>query len=218
MRFDELGLKMGDVMQLQLSPESELRYPVKLLGFIPERSIIIEAPSKKNGQAILVKEEQMITLRFVVNSVASGFSARVLCSRTNPKDYLHIEMPKQVETVEVRNAVRVVTELPASVINHNNKSLEQQVQVTNLSVLGGRFESTKKLALIGDKVSLSTSIILDDMEKLVTLDAVVMSKGQIKNETPINWYGFHFDFSHIEDRLLIKAYVYQEILRSLHLL
>ncbi|NVJ59989.1 MAG: flagellar brake protein [Gammaproteobacteria bacterium] len=220
MRFSDLGLKMGDVMQLQISPDSDARYPVKLLGFIPERSIIISAPSEQKGHPMFMKEEQLVTLRFVVNNVASGFTAKVLKMRTDPGPYLHLEMPHQVEAVEVRNAVRVNTDFSATIINDTHNSNSMSVMVKNLSVLGGRLESEKKIALISDRLSITMSLNLDDVEKLVTLTAEVRNKGILEQEggTGINWYGFNFLFTDEEDRLLLKAYVYQEILRSLHLL
>ncbi len=219
MRFSDLGLKMGDVMQLQTSPESDSRYPVKLLGFLPDCSVMISAPYEQKNKPIFLREDQMVTLRFVVNHVASGFSARVLTMRTRPMPYIHLEMPQSVEAVEVRNAVRVSTEILATTINETHKSNPIKVTLTNLSVLGGRFECERKLALIGDKISLTMSLDLDDIEKVVTLDGVIRNKGRTQTEQgEINWYGFHFEFAEDEDRLLLKAYVYQEILRSLHLL
>ncbi len=229
MRFSDLGLKMGDVMQLQISPESELRYPVKLLGYLPDCSVIISAPNAGKDKTIFVKEDQMVTLRFVVNHVASGFSAKVLAMHTRPKPYVHLEMPKQVQAVEVRNAVRVLVDVPATIINETHKSHPINVSVSNLSVLGGRFESSRKLALIGDQLSLTMTLNLDDIEKVVTLDCEVRNKGQLQSEeveemsqnnesSVTNWYGFHFKFTEDEDRLLLKAFVYQEILRSLHML
>ncbi|MEE4246076.1 MAG: flagellar brake protein [Kangiellaceae bacterium] len=224
MRFSELGLKMGDVMHLQVAAESETRYPVKLLGYISGSSVMISAPKDPKGNTIFLKEDQVVTLRFVVNNVASGFSAQVMKSNTSPVPYAHIEMPQHVEAIEVRNAVRVNTDIVATIINETHGSHIINVTVDNLSVIGGRFCCDKKVALIGDSVSLTMTLKLDDMDKVVTLNTSIRNKGKVKpsdgDETASdsNWYGFNFDFEEDEDRLLLKAFVYQEILRSLHLL
>jgi len=223
MRFSDLGLKMGDVMQLQISADSEARHPIKLLGFLPETSIIISAPKDAQGRAIFLKQDQLVTLRFVVNNVASGFTAKVLKMHTQPDAYIHLEMPKQVEAIEVRNAVRVNTELSATIINETHQSQPISVTISNLSVLGGRLECDRNIALIGDQLSLTTTLLLDEVEKLVTLDCRIRNKGKTEVESGgeqavRNWYGFYFSFSDDDDRLLMKAFVYQEILRSLHLL
>jgi hypothetical protein len=219
MRFTDLGIKMGDVMQLQIAADSDARYPVKLLGYIPDCSVMISIPYERKNKPIFLKEDQIVTLRFVVNNVASGFHTRVLAVRTSPKPYLHLEMPKSVETVEVRNAVRVNTEIYATLINETHKSHPLKVTLTNLSVLGGRFECDRVVALIGDQVSITMTLNLDDVEKVVTMDGIVRNKGRRDTEKgQVNWYGFYFQFKDDEDRLLLKAFVYQEILRSLHLL
>lgn len=219
MRFADLGLKMGDIMQLQISADSEVRHPVKLLGFLPDTSIIISVPKDAHGRVIFMKQDQLVTLRFVVNNVASGFTAKVLKMNTQPDTYLHLQMPQQVEAIEVRNAVRVATEISATIINETHQSQPISVTVSNLSVLGGKIDSERKIALIGDKLSLTMTLLLDEVEKLVTLECYVRNKGKSSDEEGgANWYGFYFEFSDDEDRLLLKAYVYQEILRSLHLL
>lgn len=252
MRFSDLGLKMGDIMQLQISPDSDERYPVKLIGFLPDCSVIISAPLEKQKRVVFLREDQMVTLRFVVNNVASGFSAKVLVMRTSPSPYIHLAMPKQVEAVEVRSAVRVNCDIAATLTNQSRNSHPARVIVTNLSVLGGRFECRDQLALVDDELSITMTLELDDIQKVVTLDCRVNNKGKLVDEGGDNdatdndvadkqnadsnndltqkqptvksgsegtyWYGFHFVFTDEEDRLLLKAYVYQEILRSLHLL
>lgn len=267
MRFSDLGLKMGDIMQLQISPDSDARYPVKLIGFLPDCSVIISAPVEKQKKVVFLREDQMVTLRFVVNNVASGFSAKVLVMRTSPSPYIHLAMPKQVEAVEVRSAVRVNCDIAATLTNQTQNTHPARVIVTNLSVLGGRFECREQLALVDDELSLTMTLELDDIQKVVTLDCRVNNKGKLveqtgeddvtakqnagsesseptqqelsstqqsrkqqpeknnsakqetaKDDSGTYWYGFHFVFTDDEDRLLLKAYVYQEILRSLHLL
>ena len=217
-------------MQVQLANDSDLRYPVKLIGHIPDHSIMISTPVSSKGRVVMVRDQQMITLRFVVNGVASGFSSKVLFSRNTPFPYLHLEVPQQIQTIEVRQAVRVNTDLAATIINDTHQSSSIGVSVTNLSVLGGHFESPKKVALIKDKLSLTTTLMLDEIERLATLNLVVVSKksrslessdegdGSSSADNTMYVYGFDFIGNDEEDALLLRAFVYQEILRSLHMI
>lgn len=45
MRIEEVGLAIGDAMQLQIGNNTEQRYPVKFYGINPMGSIIVSAPS-----------------------------------------------------------------------------------------------------------------------------------------------------------------------------
>ena len=227
MRFEELGLRMGDLMQLQLTSDSEVRYPVKLIGYVPGCSIIISAPYNRHDGMVFVRELQAVTLRFVVNGVASGFSAKVLAMRTTPKPYLHVEIPEDIQTVEVRQALLVNTRIYATVINETRKSHSLKVTVTHLSILGGMLECDRKIALIKDELSLTMTLSMDGIERIATLNIIIVKKHQREagsprdgdeNSNKINVYSFEFKGNDEDDVLLLKAFVYQEILRSLHMI
>ncbi|MCO7222761.1 flagellar brake protein [Pleionea sp. CnH1-48] len=229
MRFQDLGLKMGDAMQAQLSSDSEARYPVKLLGFIPEHSVIISAPKTSKGGIVLVREAQVMTLRFVANGVASGFSSKILASRASPYPYLHLEIPDDIQTVDVKQAVSVQTNIAATMINETRKSSSLKVMMTSLSVLGCQIECEKKIALINDEMSLTMTLELERAQRVATLEGKVVKKQRRSLDDSVseeedeegefmNIYQLEFLNSDEEDELLLRAFVYQEILRSLNMI
>jgi len=217
MRVEELGLAVGDALQLQIGDNIDMRYPVKFYGINPKGSVIVSAPSSGADKMIFVREGQMVTLRFVAKNVASGFTSRVLCTRGQPYPYLHLEIPKEVQTVEVRKEVRVATELPVTVINKTHSSPALAGRMLNMSCSGGRFETSMKMALQNNILNITMKMNIEDMERLITMDTIVTYIKE-DEEDEIFTYGVNIESIDDEDMVCLRAYIYQELLKSIHMI
>jgi len=217
MRVEELGLTVGDAMQLQIGDNSEQRYPVKFYGINPKGSVIVSAPRSGMDKMIFVREGQMVTLRFVVKNVVSGFTSRVLVTRGQPYPYLHLEIPKEIQTVEVRKEVRVNTDLPITVINKTHNSPALGAKLTNLSCSGGRFESTMKIARKENLLNVTMKIHIENLEKLVTMDTIATYVKE-DEDAGIYVYGVNIEDIDADDMIALRAFVYQELLHNMHMI
>jgi c-di-GMP-binding flagellar brake protein YcgR len=157
-----------------------------------------------------------VTLRFVANNAASGFKTRVLLTRGQPYPYLHLKVPKEIETVEVRKEARISTDTPVTVINKTLSSPAFPCRILNMSCSGCLIESTTKLAHQGETVNLTMKLKVADMEPLVTADAeVTYAKDEGDGKSV---YGLNIRTIDEEDGVTLRAFVYQEILKSMHVL
>ncbi len=217
MRVEELGLTFGDMLQIQIGDNVEQRYPVRFIGINPVSSIIVSAPMTGKDKIYFVREGQNVTLRFVVKNVVSGFSTRVMLTRGQPYPYLHLEIPKEVQTVEVRKEIRVETDIDLTVLNKTQKSSALTAKMTNLSCSGGRIESQAKLAKMDDTLNIMMPLTIGKIEKLVTVDCKVSYlKEDAGDHHPV--YGVSFEEIDEEDDLVLRAFIYQQILQSMHML
>jgi len=217
MRVEELGLTFGDTLQIQIGDTVEQRYPVKFIGINPAASSIVSAPKTGKDTIYFVREGQMVTLRFVVKNVVSGFSTRVMCTRGQPYPYLHLEIPKEVQTVEVRKEIRVETEINSTVINKTHNSPALTAKMLNLSCSGGRIESKAKVALMGNILNLTMPLIIDNFEKIVTMNcAVTYVKEDEYNDSYL--YGVNFEEIDDDDSVFLRGFIYQELLRGMHMI
>jgi len=217
MRVEELGLAVGDAMQLQIGDNVDQRYPVKFYGINPRGSVIVSAPRSGVDKMIFVREGQLVTLRFVAKNVASGFTSRVLVTRGHPYPYLHLEIPKEIQTVEVRKEVRVETDLSVTVMNKTHNSPALAAKMLNMSCSGGRIESTIKMALEGNLLNITMKLIIEDIERMVTFDAIATYVKEDEEEE-IFIYGVNIETIDDEDMVTLRGFVYQELLRSLHMI
>ena len=217
MRVEELGLTCGDMLQIQIGDNVEQRYPVKFIGINPSASVIVSAPITGKDKIYFVREGQNVTLRFVVKNVVSGFSTRVMLTRGQPYPYLHLEIPKEVQTVEVRKEVRVDTDIDATVINKTHNSPALTSKMINLSCSGGRLESTTKLALMDNLLNITLPLVIDSVEKIVTMNCLVT---YLKEDEENNLFSYGVNIEQIDedDSVFLRGYVYQEILRGMYMI
>ena len=217
MRVEELGLTCGDMLQIQIGDNVEQRYPVKFIGINPSASVIVSAPITGKDKIYFVREGQNVTLRFVVKNVVSGFSTRVMLTRGQPYPYLHLEIPKEVQTVEVRKEVRVDTDIDATVINKTHSSPALTSKMINLSCSGGRLESNTKLALMDNLLNITLPLVIDSVEKIVTMNCLVTYLKE-DEEKGIFCYGVNIEQIDEDDSIFLRGYVYQEILRGMYMI
>ncbi|WP_196137510.1 flagellar brake protein [Aliikangiella sp. G2MR2-5] len=204
-------------MQIQIGDSAEQRYPVKYYGCNPKGSVIVSAPKTGADKLMFIREGQVVTMRFVAKNVASGFTTRVLVTRGQPYPYLHLDIPKEIQTVEVRKEVRVATALSVTVINKTHSSPALGGKVTNMSCSGFRLESSMKMALQDNKLNVTMKFNIEGIEKLVTMDTVVTYVKE-KPEEELYIYGVNIDDIDDDDMISLRAFVYQELLRSLHMI
>lgn len=217
MKIDELGLAIGDTLQLQLGDDIENRYSVIFYGMNPTGSIIVSAPKSSSDKAIFVREGQPITLRFVSKNVASGFSTSVITSKGRPYPYIHLKIPLEIQTVEVRKGVRIDADIAATVLNKTHRSPALTGRLKSLSCSGARIETTVKTALEGDLISISATLFIEKVKCFITMDCkVTYVKEDEENDLYI--YGVNIVQIDDEDLVSLSAYVYQELLRSLHMI
>lgn len=217
MKVDELGLSVGDAMKLQIGDDNNRRYPVVYYGMNPSGSIIVSAPSSGGDKMIFVREGQMVTLRFVANNVASGFTTRVMITRGQPYPYLHLEIPKDVQTVEVRKGVRIATDVSTTIMNKTHSSPALTGHMIDMSCSGGRMEASTKLALPNNILSLTMNLKIEDVSRLITMDCIVTNVKEFKDGT-IFRYGLKIRTIDEEDMVTMRAFIYQEILRNIHMI
>ena len=112
-----LQLKVGDVIQVQLSAEqSDTRSMARVIGYVPGTSLLIGTP-RSNGSILRVREGQPLTLRLLTGSTVYGFESSVLRVCNLPFPYLHVAYPKEFASAVVRKAQRASTNIIASVDN-----------------------------------------------------------------------------------------------------
>jgi c-di-GMP-binding flagellar brake protein YcgR len=175
---DPLNLTLGSVLQVQATvPENAPRYTVKLIGASPGGSLILTAPTI-DGRVQIVREGQRFTVRALKGERVMGFVAQVLASAMRPYPHLHLEYPKEVEQIVVRNASRVSTEIPAAARSTeapNEDSSFVVVSIVDLSETGAKIASDEALGEVGEVLHVKFELTISgEAEELGLI-------GEIKN-------------------------------------
>ncbi|WP_275098721.1 flagellar brake protein [Sedimenticola hydrogenitrophicus] len=156
-----LNLHVGKMLQLQrISPEYNDRYTVMLIGSLPGQGVIVTTP-KVQDKVQFIKEGARFAVRLLHGSKVLGFVSTVTHSATRPYPHLHMSYPSEIESLAIRNAERVGTNLPAVVRNTrhpDNDDAWQPVLVKDLSMTGARLESIEPLGRTSERLVMKLDI------------------------------------------------------------
>jgi c-di-GMP-binding flagellar brake protein YcgR len=211
-------LQVGDVLQLQFAPPSEIqdRYATTLIGLLPGQSLMITAP-RKQGKTIMVREGQAFTVRMLQGSNVFGFVARVLKVSAKPFPYLHLAYPNDVETVVVRNAPRVQTEIHATVSKPLEGNLtELAVIIADISNTGARVMYSEKLGEVGAVIQVTHAVPVCGGEDILKVMGVIRNVREVSQEKGggVIVHGIEFRGLTRFQELLLCAYVLSGIAKE----
>lgn len=217
MRFEELKLTYGYPMQLQTTnaagqPE---RYTCRLIGCLPGRSILVSVP-KSAGRLVRFRTGQKVVLRFMIDNGIGVFISIVDIQTTDPYPILHISYPDNVSFKGIRSATRVSVDIVAQVRNLDRAgSAALSCQVSDISITGARVDLVESLGEIGEHLELVVEVDINGIARKLVMSGIIRSRVEPAadelNETGLIGYGVEFLPSDEEQRLVLYAYVFGQI-------
>lgn len=179
-----LNLHVGKMIQLQrISPEKHDRFTVMLIGSLPGQGIIVTTPVVRK-KVQLIQEGVRFAVRLLHGSKVLGFVVTVTHSSSKPYPHLHMSYPKEIESLAIRNAERVSTNLPALVRNvryGDDENAWQPVLVKDLSMTGARLESIEPLGRTGEQLVMKLDIEVCGESEQLTLVTEICNRAAISD-------------------------------------
>mgnify|MGYP001954895212 CR=1 FL=1 len=112
--------------------------------------------------------------------------------------------------------MRVETEISATVINKTHESPALTTKIMNMSCSGMRITSKAKIAKLNNKVNITMPLVIHDLERLVTMDCDV---SYVKDDDESEFvYGLNIVEMDDDDELVLRGFIYQELLHGLHMI
>jgi len=222
MAADDLFLDVGDVLQLQFLPDdSNTRHYVKVIGFLPEKSLIVTTPHN-NGKIMLIREGQPLAVRLLAGNNVIAFTVSVLRSCARPYPYLHLSYPSDLQTIMVRKAQRIGYKTRAMVKNcgpaaSGKTAQESNVDVEDMSTTGALLISGNKLGDIKGLLSVKLKLIIAQDDEQLVLIAIIRNVRRRKKETSEEHeylHGVEFQFADRQESIMLHAFIYEQIANS----
>lgn len=181
-QFEDMRLKAGDRLQVQLPPSiTQDRQIVRLIGYLDKHCLLITAPAGLGWQKPLMEGDRVIA-RVFLGQGAFGFVSYVDKIIRLPFEYLHLSFPKQIQGLMVRKAPRVKTEIAATV---ETSSGNTGARVSNLSATGMLLHSATALGAKGSDLSVTLPLDLYEVKTELRL----RSRIKAVSSTPIDGGG-----------------------------
>ena len=211
----ELNLQVGEALQIQfMDDDTRGQFYVKVVGFLPERSVIVTTP-EKGGAPMSVREGRAVLARSYSGDHARGFTCTVLRSATQPYAYLHLSYPTKIETMlerqnsRVRSALAVGVRMPGMA----EDARDIPAVIRDLSITGAQLLASAAVGQSGDRVVVKARLPIAKIG-----DQPVDLPGLIRNaqeETGVHdslWRfkcGIEFEPLDAPTTLTLRAYLYE---------
>ncbi len=217
MELSKLRLAPGTGLHIEINGNDGQKYPVKLIGFIPTKTVLITTPVLANGRPLLIRKDQEMVVRFFANKLAGAFKSKVRHICTTPYHYLHLTYPGSVETGEVRKAERVLANVAISAINNTRPEYDSTSgAIVDISTSGAKLETLQPIGKPGDILMLTAKVQVGRVTRVVTWEATIkiqLDKYEMMNSTAA--YGIEFGYLNDLDYLAMQAYVNAQLVKGL---
>ncbi|MFU8787872.1 MAG: flagellar brake protein [Methylobacter sp.] len=145
--FKDINLHVGTRLQLTL-PHGAIYY-TEFIGYVDNEYLIIKTPFE-NGLSVQMTPGQQVILRIVsrVNVVTLNCIIRTVFRA--PYYYMHLNFPKDIKVMPLRDAARARVNLPVQV-----NGVERAGVITDISVTGAGIIADKALGKLNQEASIS---------------------------------------------------------------
>jgi len=211
----DLNLQVGEALQIQfMDDDTRGQFYVKVIGFLPERSVIVTAP-EKGGAPMSVREGRAVLARSYSGEHARGFTCTVLRSAAQPYAYLHLSYPTKVETMLERQNSRVRSALAVGVRTPDMSADARDVPavIRDLSISGAQLLASAAVGGAGDRIIVKARLPVAKIgDQPVDLPALIRNATEETGVHDSLWRfrcGIEFDALDAQTTLTLRAYLYE---------
>lgn len=207
--LDQIKLKIGDVMQLQIQSEfGDSRHYVNLIGYLKGESVVVTTPVE-DGKVMLIREGQSFVVRFFSGKNAYAFSVIARRVTNVPFPHVHLSYPKEVRAMVIRSSSRARVNLIGSAAS--SEGVRYACHVRDLSTGGALLAAKEVMGEVGDFLQLSLRVKVGGAEHLLDLGCRVRSRNseQQQGESLVSkMHGVSFEHPSVQDALVLTALLY----------
>ncbi len=198
---------VGENLYLQLTDNPGLRYTVRLIGFVRNKTVFVTAPAI-DGKFEFIRDGQMFIVRAFSGKKAYAFVAAAVKSVHSPHPYLHLSYPKEVRCTVVRRGVRAAVKIIAAVSLAPERTAG--ATLTDLSMGGASGTARQVLGKKGEEGQIKFKVHAAGQDEYLNLKTVLRSIAPSESGDGYR-HGFEFLDVAIHERLILSAFVHQTL-------
>ena len=206
--LDSVRWYVGETFYLQVHDNTSIRYTVKLVGFVKNKSILVTAPVM-DGKGALIRDGQTFIVRAFPGKKAYAFTASALKSVFSPHPYLHLSYPKLVRCTAIRQGSRATVKIIASV-TVGNPEQTAAATLSDLSMGGSSGVIKKPLGKKNDTGIIKFKVNAAGNDEYLSLNIILRSITPTENTDEYR-HGFEFVDVSTQSKLILSAFVHQTL-------
>jgi c-di-GMP-binding flagellar brake protein YcgR len=216
----DLEMSVGDGLHVAfLAEQSPDDHEVRLIGWVPGRSLIVSAP-ERGRRTVTVEDGSAVAVRLFSGGRARGYTGTVLHVGNDPFPHLHLSYPARLDALEERRTERVRAALAASVVRAGAAAGERETAaiLRDLSNTGALVFTQAPLGAKGERVEIHARLPLENLgDQAVTLPAVIRTAAEgadLKGSLWRSRCGVQFEGLNTQTTLVLRAYLYERFARG----
>lgn len=209
--MDDVRWSVGETLYLQLHGNPSVRYTVRLIGYVKNKTVFVTAPSL-DGKFEFIREGQTFVVRAFSGKKAYAFIAAAVKAIHAPHPYLHLSYPKQVRCTVVRKGARASVKIIASVTMGMPEQTAAGI-LTDMSVGGASGILKEPLGTKGDEGKVVFKVNAAENDEYLTLKSILRSITPSEQGDGFR-HGFEFVDVSMRDRLILSAFVHQTLVET----
>ncbi len=209
--LDSVRWHVGEPFYLQVQENPNVRYTVKLIGYVKNQSILVTAP-RIDGRGAIIRDGQNFIVRSFPGKKAYAFSASALKSVYTPHSYLHLSYPKIIRCSAIRQSSRASVKIIASI----SVGTPEQIGAVSLSdiSMGGTSGILKRaIGKKGDRGLIKFKVNTAGEDAYLSIPIIVRSIAETENTDEFR-YGFEFVDIPTQSKIILSSFVHQTLAES----
>lgn len=155
-----MNLQVESRLQLLLTRDiTPVQHFTTLIGYVRDEYLLIRIPFE-HGKPLHLYEGERLTLRVFTGTKACSFDATVTRVCMHPYFYAHLSFPRVVRAANLRMAMRVKVDIPATLTRGQPGGPAIPVRLNSLSITGALVESGEEIGKDDEVVRLSFSLLI----------------------------------------------------------
>jgi c-di-GMP-binding flagellar brake protein YcgR len=206
--MEDVRWRIGESLYLQPHDNPTLRYTVRLIGFVKNKTVMVTAPTL-DGKFGFIRDGQTFVVRSFSGKKAYAFTAAAVKSVHAPYPYLHMSYPQQVRATAIRKGSRAAVKIIASV------SLGQPARtiattLIDLSVGGASGIAKQAFGVKGEEGQIKFKLHVAEHTAFLNLKTTLRSVTLAESGDVYN-HGFEFLEVPVDERMILSAFVHQAL-------
>jgi hypothetical protein len=208
--FMDLKLVPGQVLELEFEGYTSDRDRSSLIGYRRGASLLVTTPIV-NGVQANVKSGEKVNVRFFASrmSCACAFQTEVLFVSKSPYPHIHLKIPEEVLTGEIRGSVRADVEVVSKIDYFiSSEPKNTTAKIVDLSMNGARMIGRAFDFENGSDLLLTFEIEITGLKHELKIKSRVRSLQEIENGVAV---GLQFEDVPTQDKIALQAFVLSKV-------
>ena len=210
-KFSDMDLRVGQRVQLVIHAPVLQKHYTSLIGYVENEFLMLRVP-QEDGWIAHLKEGMNVEVRLFSGVSVFTFPTRVDTLLLNPRNYMLMRFPDQIQEVRMRAHARVRTNQPVEIVEAASAATKATgFHLHDLSGGGASVLGPALLGPVGARVRLGFRFQLEatNQHEHIELNATIQSADPVAHEGHATVYQHGVQFDAIDPRILLWVHELQ---------